>query len=503
MALNQEQALLLQLHKLEKAGRFQEAGNAYQKLLSQYPGHPFLLWGLGRCLMHFGRRNSAAKCFQRAVAALPSHPELTEDIIQRLILVGHPKEALRLCESAMARFPSRRILELHRVDALRLLNRHDEAIPVMRRMLQAPDPPAGAALRLIACLRQTGSASEVLGLAAETLQGYSGDLLDKAGILNEVAHAQESLGDYQAAFQSLCTSGEVAKNAPQVQAVDASVYPQLLRNLHSSIASHGLPTAPSYPDVRRPGLVFQLGFPRSGTTLVESVVASDIRIETSNEVPLWSAALEVLLQAGLRPGSMLEEIPRQPIALLERARRAYWDMVSAEFGSDFEMFVDKQPMNTVYLAHIGLLFPEAKIIFCERDPRDVCLSCFFQWFTINASNKHFLEWQDTAAFYRQVMDYWLTLQPLLGSTVYTLRYEDFVDDFAGEAKKLFRFLGLSWDPRVLTFHETNRERYFHTPSNPAIRKGVEAKAAPRWHHYPDAIAEVQPVLDPIITQMGY
>jgi tetratricopeptide (TPR) repeat protein len=503
MALNQEQVLLLQLHKLEKAGRYQEAANAYQTLLSQYPGHPFLLWGLGRCLMHFGRRHSAAKCFQQAVAALPSHPELTEDVVQRLILVGHPQEALRLCEQARARFPSRLALELHRVDALRLLNRHDEAIPVMRRMLQAPDPPAGAALRLIACLRQTGDARGALQLAAETLRGYAGDLLDKAGILNEMAHAQESLGDYHAAFQSLCTSGEVAGMAQQVQAVDATVYPRLLRNLHASIVTHGLPAAPAFSGGHRPRLVFQLGFPRSGTTLVESVMASDARIETSDEVPLWSAALAVLLEAGLRPDTMLEDIPRQPIALLERARKAYWDMVTAEFGSEFDLFVDKQPMNTIYLAHIRLLFPEAKIVFCERDPRDVCLSCFFQWFTINASNKHFLDWQETALFYRQVMDYWLTLRPLLGGAVYTLRYEKFVDDFADESKKLFQFLDLSWDPRVLTFHETNRERYFHTPSNPAIRRGVAAKAAPRWHRYPDAIADVQPVLEPIIRQLGY
>ena len=101
------------------------------------------------------------------------------------------------------------------------------------------------------------------------------------------------------------------------------------------------------------------------------------------------------------------------------------------------------------------------------------------------------------------MDYWLALRPLLAGTAYTLRYEEFVGDFEAEAKKLFQFLQLSWDEGLLAFQEKNRERYFHTPSNQAIRKGVEAKTTPRWHYYPDAIAEVQPLLAPIISELGY
>jgi hypothetical protein len=160
-------------------------------------------------------------------------------------------------------------------------------------------------------------------------------------------------------------------------------------------------------------------------------------------------------------------------------------------------------MNIIYLAHIKLLFPEAIIIFCERDPRDVCLSCFFQWFHINSSNKHFLRWHDTATFYRQVMDYWLVLRPLLGDSAYTLRYEEFTGDFEGEAKRLFDFLRLSWDDGLLMFQEKNRERYFHTPSNQAIHDGIKAAATPRWHRYPGPIAEVQTLLEPIIRELGY
>jgi tetratricopeptide (TPR) repeat protein len=503
MTSQQAEAQLLQLHKLEQAGRFNEAVNGYQQLLSQNPGHPFLLWGLGRCMMHFGRRNSAAQLFQQAVAALPTHPQLTDDVIQRLIYVGHPEAALRLCDEAKAHFPLMTSITLHRVDALRLLNRHGEAIPVLREILKAPTPPVAAVLRLIACLRQMGNAQEALQLASESLSGYDGGILDKAGILNEMAHAQESLGEYQSAFDSVRVSGEIAGRSGEVQSVDATQYPRLLHGLLASIEARGLPAPVDYPTNDHPRLVFQVGFPRSGTTLVESVLAAHPQVETSGEAPLWNTALGVLLEAGLPMDTMLEEIPRQPIAVLERARKAYWDKVRAEFGSEFDVFVDKQPMNIIYLAHIRLLFPEASIIFCERDPRDVCLSCFFQWFSINSSNKHFLDWQGTATFYRQVMDYWLALRPLLADTAYTLRYEEFVGDFEAEAKKLFQFLQLSWDEGLLAFQEKNRERYFHTPSNQAIRKGVEAKTTPRWHYYPDAIAEVQPLLAPIISELGY
>jgi tetratricopeptide (TPR) repeat protein len=503
MTPKQAEAQLLQLHKLEQAGRFTEAANAYQQLLSQNPGHPFLLWGMGRCMMHFGRRNAAAQLFQQAVAALPSHPQLTEDVIQRLIYVGHPNAALCLCDEATARFPELVSIALHRVDALRLLNRHGEALPLVQEILKSPAPPAGAVLRLIACLRQTGNAQEALQLATESLPGYDGSMLDQAGVLNEMAHAQESLGEYQLAFDSARASGEIAGRSAEVQAVDATQYPRLLRGLLGALETQGLPTPPQYSRNDYPRLVFQVGFPRSGTTLVESLLAAHPQVETSGEAQLWSTALGVLLAAGLTMDTMLEEIPRQPIAMLEQARKAYFDKVGAEFGSEFDLFVDKQPMNIIYLAHIRLLFPEASIVFCERDPRNVCLSCFFQWFSINSSNKHFLDWQDTATFYRQVMDYWLALRPLLEDAAYTLRYEEFVGNFEGEAKKLFDFLELGWDEELLAFQEKNRERYFHTPSNQAIRKGVKAKATPRWHHYPDAIAEVEPLLAPIIGEMGY
>jgi tetratricopeptide (TPR) repeat protein len=499
----QTQIQLQQLHKLEQAGRFNEAGTAYQQLLAKNPGHPFLLWGLGRCMMHFGRRNSAAQLLQQAVAAYPTHQLMTEDVIHRLILVGHPEAALRLCEEARARFPERVSIALHRVDALRLLNRHEEAIPLLREILNTPAAPAGAVLRLIACLRQTGNTQEALQLAAQTLPGYDGNELEQAGVLNEMAHAQENLGEYQSAFDSLCTSGEIARRSQEVQSVDAEKYPRLLHSQLALLEAQGLPTPPDYSRNDHPRLVFQVGFPRSGTTLVESVLAAHPQVQTSGEAPLWSTALGVLLAAGLPMDTMLEEIPRQPIMLLEQARKAYWDKVRAEFGSEFDLFVDKQPMNIIYLAHIRLLFPEASIIFCERDPRDVCLSCFFQWFQINSSNIHFLDWHDTATFYRQVMDYWLALRPLLADAVYTLRYEEFVGDFEGEAKKLFDFLQLNWDEGLLTFHEKNRERYFHTPSNQAVREGVKATASSRRYHYPDAIEEVQPLLEPILRELGY
>jgi hypothetical protein len=101
------------------------------------------------------------------------------------------------------------------------------------------------------------------------------------------------------------------------------------------------------------------------------------------------------------------------------------------------------------------------------------------------------------------MDYWLALRPLLADAAYTLRYEEFVGDFEGEAKKLCDFLQLNWDEGLLTFQQKNREHYFHTPSNQAIRKDVKATASPRWHHYPDAIEEVQPLLGPILKELGY
>lgn len=504
MTSNQAQPVLQQLRKLEQAGRFNEAGQTYQQLLAQNPGHPELLWGLARCMMQLGWRNNAAQLLQQAVAAYPTNQVLTEDAIKRLILVGHPKAALHLCEEAKTRFPELVSITLHRVDALRLLNRYEEAIPLLRRILRdTATPPAGTDLRLIACLRKTGNSREALQLATQVLPSDSGNLLEQAGVLNEMANAQESLGEYQAAFDSLCRSGEIARRSKEAQSVDVEKFPRLLRSHLAFLKAQGLPIPPDYSGNDHPRLVFQVGFPRSGTTLVESVLAAHSQVKTSGEAPLWNSVMDTLLAAGLRADTMLEEIPRQPIELLEKARQAYWNKVHAEFGSEFDLFVDKQPMNLMFVAPIKLLFPEATIVFCERDPRDVCLSCFFQWFDFNPSTIHFLDWHDTATFYRQVMDYWLVLKPLLADSAYTLRYEELVADFEPEAKKLCGFLQLKWEEDLLAFQERNRDLYFHTPSNQAVRGDVEATVTPRWHHYPEAIAESQPILDPVLRELGY
>jgi tetratricopeptide (TPR) repeat protein len=503
MTSDQAQLLLQKLRKLEQDRRFSEAGRAYQQLLEQNPGHPELLWGLGRCMMHFGWRNNAAQVLQEAVAAYPTHPVMTEDVIRRLILLGHPGVALLLCEKAEARFPNLVSISLNKVDALRLLNRHEEAIPLLREVLNTDNPPAGAELRLIACLRMTGRAKEAAQLAAQTLLDCGGGPLEQAGILNEMAHAHESLGEYQSAFESLIRSGEIARRSPEAQSVDAEKFPRMLRSHLASLKKGGFPIPADYSGGDDHRLVFQIGFPRSGTTLVESLLAAHSKVQTSGEAPLWNSVMDTLLGAGLQLDNLLEEIPLQPVKLLEHARGAYWNKVWAEFGRDFDLFVDKQPMNIIFLAPIKLLFPRARIIFCARDPRDVCLSCFSQWFQINPSNIHFLDWHDTVRFYRQVMDYWMTLRPLLADSAYTLQYEKLVGDFEVESRKLFSFLRLNWEDGLLAFQEKNRDRYFHTPSNQAIRKRVEATALPRWRRYPEAIEEVESLLEPIINELGY
>ena len=126
-----------------------------------------------------------------------------------------------------------------------------------------------------------------------------------------------------------------------------------------------------------------------------------------------------------------------------------------------------------------------------------------QWFGLNTAMIRFLEWEDTAAFYAEVMDLWLHQRDMLASPFIEFRYEDTVVDLEKQARRILGFLGVEWDDRVLSFHEDAQKRYISTPSSVAVTEPVHTRAAGRWRNYEEQMTVVAPTLQRFCDAFGY
>jgi hypothetical protein len=246
--------------------------------------------------------------------------------------------------------------------------------------------------------------------------------------------------------------------------------------------------------------VFLLGFPRSGTTLLEQVLASHPDVEALEERETLSDALHAFLT---RP----EDLDRLAVASpaeLSALRTAYWARVRAE-GAVVEgkVFVDKHPLNTLKLPLIAKLFPDAKILFARRDPRDVALSCYRRRFAMSGSAYQMLTLPGVAGYYDAAMRIAERLEPVQGPSTHVVRHEALIGDFDGVVGSVCDFLGLGWTDAMRGFAERTRDRGIATPSGAQLAGGLSAEGIGQWRRYRLQMGAALPTLAPWVARFGY
>jgi tetratricopeptide (TPR) repeat protein len=250
--------------------------------------------------------------------------------------------------------------------------------------------------------------------------------------------------------------------------------------------------------------VFLVSFPRSGTTLTEQILASHSRIVTSDERPLLQQTCERLLsnrKAGAGFPYTLDRLTKSEIAGL---RDYYLQLARSSVSTETatKVFIDKLPLNIIEIGIIKRLFSNPRFICLLRHPRDICLSCFMQSFTVNHAMANFFTLEDTARFYAATMNLWLHYNDVFDLDVIQLRYEDLVTNTRPEIGRLLDFLGLDWEDGLLDYR-LRGERAVSTPSYQDIGSPIFKRAINRWKSYEDKLSRVESILDPFIKQFGY
>ncbi len=258
-------------------------------------------------------------------------------------------------------------------------------------------------------------------------------------------------------------------------------------------------TGDAVPDAPSP--LFVVGFPRSGTTLLDQILDGHPGIQVLEEEPMMQKVRASLVKSGAQYPDIIASLTPEQIA---RLRRVYFETADAfitrQPGS---LLVDKMPLNLVEAAAIHRLFPDARFVLCLRHPCDACLSCFMQMFELNAGMSNFLTLDDTTQLYSNVMRLWQRYEKVLPIKVFRVRYEGLVDDLEETARGLLDFVGLPWDDAVLKFDSHARTRNIKTPSYTQVTSGIYTHARGRWRRYEQHIRPYMNRLQPFIDAFGY
>jgi len=246
--------------------------------------------------------------------------------------------------------------------------------------------------------------------------------------------------------------------------------------------------------------VFLLGFPRSGTTLLEQVLAGSPEVTTLEEAPTLADAYAQFMTGG----DDLARLARLDADEADAWRRGYWRTVAGLHPDPIgQVFIDKAPAGTLYLPLIAKLFPRARILFALRDPRDVTLSCFRQNFQMNAMTYAFTDLAQTAACYDACMRLAEVYRAVLPLDIHDVRHEALVEDFESHAADVAAYLGLAATPAMADLAATTAGRTIRTPSGRQVRAGLNASGLGRWRAYAAELEPVRAILALWVERFGY
>ncbi len=522
--------------ELARAGRVEEAAAEHSAALRIKPDYVEAHHNLGNCLRRLGRLADAADCFRRVLELQPSLVEAHRSLGAVLSDLGRSAEAVEHLASAVEMTPDDAELRNNLGVALNAAGRHDEAIACYRDVLRQK-PDLGEAftnlcelyekandvdeLRSAVAQRQSGSDSADAYLAywQAVLAYRDGNFPEARDHLESIASGQlapkvrlqrsellgnvyDRLGDYDRAFSRFTEANGLAAEWQSAHRHDRAGYMDALSMLNESWS--GAPLAPwagATSDRDPVPLAFLVGFPRSGTTLLDTMLGGHSKIAVLEELPTVDR-----LRAALGRLPTFEALNALSEAEVLQMRSSYLEE-AAQHGGEVgagKLVVDKLPLNLVNAGLIHRVFPEAKFILALRHPCDCVLSCYIQRFRLNDAMANFLDLGNAAGLYDQAMSLWRVFEQKLGLVSATVRYENLVADPRPEIEPLLGFLGLDWQDSVLEHRSTALSRgRIHTPSYNQVTEELYAHASGRWENYRAQMAPVLPVLGPWASELGY
>lgn len=450
-----------------RLGNLDAARKAFGEAIRLFPRFGAALRNCGNLLVEMGEHNDAIQHFRAAHISEPSSPEPLASLASLGLAVNKPDEVRKFAGYALERDPGH-------------FNSH--VLHARADLLSGDVSPAR--LRLEELSRQSG----LSGRNRALVFGLLGQALDAEGM-------------HEAAFNAFeAANAALVPLAMQFVQAGRVIEPDALIALSVEI-DRPFPELKPVGDDLPSDPVFLVGFPRSGTTLLDQILASHPDIATLEEVDNLGNVAGHLLEM---PGA-LSRIAALSCDDIAQLRQDYWRRVRSHrrFDATRPVFIDKLPMNATMLAAAAAIFPQARVIFALRDPRDSVLSCFQQTFEMTAATIHFLSLATAAQLYDATMRLMRVQEKNLPLPIKRVRYEDVTSRFDRTIADVLGFLGLAWNENVRNFTETAKSRPIGTPSAPQVIRPLYSTSAGKWRNYARPLRDVRKLLDPWAEAFGY
>lgn len=499
LAAGDEHPLLLNLRafRFENTGRDAEALADLRRAAVLAPKDPHIHNALGLSCFRNGQSGEALQAFEAAAALDPNFGQavfnsgwVLEDIGELAAAQDCFARAHKITPDAAA--PLSRLAGV----AVRRGNWADARLYAEKTLALQPGD-AVAILSLARVESESGLLREAETRLRALLAGANLGPLDRAAAEGQLGDVLDALDNTADAFGHYRACNTIYRDAyaGRYAAPGVETMPRYLSWLNEYFArAAAWEPMPQGPDPDAPAHhVFIVGFPRSGTTLLENVLGSIPGAATTDET---DGFVESVREFMTRPAG-LDRLARE--SDLAAWRAAYWKRMKSRGG----VFVDKLPYNAIKLPLIARMFPDARVVLMLRDPRDVVLSCFRQRFRMNPSSFELLTLDGAARFYDAMMRLTQTYRAKLPLQLHVLHHEDLVADFENQMTKLCSVLGLEFDGNMRNFAERARRNVVATPSGAQLLKGLNAGGVGQWRRYVNQMETVLPFLQEWVERFGY
>jgi tetratricopeptide (TPR) repeat protein len=464
--------------------RYAHAVKLIEAAIRLRPREPIYRHNLGHALLMANEPHLALRQLEEAVRLNPTFVQALCSLGKALEACGRTEEAIANLRKAAELDPSNQLVHVSLVESERQTGDTKHAIANLRRLLVTDPNDLHAIIGILTSERVCEHTPEVV--AAENL--LKSDSLQKpqrSALMHALGKAYDDLGHHDDAFRLVLEAKQldgfthdISKTTEWVRQTKAAFTREFFTERKKFGNASELP-------------VFIVGMPRSGTTLTEQIVASHPKAVGAGELPhirRISSIIGAISAAQEVNANALHALTAQKVRELADV---YLERLS-HGTSNKERITDKQPLNLRHLGTIALLFPNAKIIHCRRNPLDTCVSIFMQRF--NKGHHYSYDLKTLGQFYRQcdeLMNYWKDTVPL---EILEIDYESTVKDLETQARRIISFLGLEWSDTCLNFQDTKRA--VATASQWQVRQPLYKTSVARWQHYKKHLA---PLLEGLET----
>ncbi|TGV79801.1 sulfotransferase family protein [Mesorhizobium sp. M00.F.Ca.ET.149.01.1.1] len=433
---------------LKQLGQFDAAEDIYRGTIGRNPFHVRARIGLAETLQEAGRLDEAIALFRESLSIRPKDAELLYSLGVAMMEKGKLGEAADLARQAVA------------------------VVPGM----------AKAWLLLTQVKRQTERDKELAGMEAEHAKAPLGSLA-RMQLSFGLGKVNDDLKDYGRAFDYFAEGNAIRRQGIDYDPVRTRDEFEAMKAVFDKPFFGKHPTS----DISDDTPIFVVGMPRSGTTLVEQIIASHPQVYGAGELSILKTAVGKQFPMSM-PGGFPSGILDMPDKAFAEAGQAYLDTLHDRYPG-FRHVTDKMPGNFMLVGFLHMMLSKARIVHCARDAAATCLSIFKVHFR-GDSHRYGYDLGELADFhnlYTDIMAHWHKVLP---GVVHDVRYEDFVADQEGQTRALMAHLGLPWDDKVLSFHETDRP--VRTASAAQVRQPMYHGSVDLWKRYGDRL---KPLLD--------